>query len=124
LTHSPVNKVRPTQSHWRSDHNDQARNSRPRIGSNWNWLRMRKRPEVDGTDATARYLSSWVAAMNCSTAVSCSPRVAYIRPIFVRIFDESAMHWEGSEKKRRGNKDDDRQRKAQDSAGNPPRRRP
>lgn len=43
------------------------------------------------TYATARYWSRPVAAMNCSTAASCSPRVAYMRPMFVRILEESAM---------------------------------
>ena len=37
---------------------------------------QRREEKLKGTYATARYWSSSVAAVNCSTAASCSPRVA------------------------------------------------
>jgi hypothetical protein len=45
------------------------------------------------TDARARYLSKFVAWMNISTDLSCSPTVANISPMLVKILEFGSMFY-------------------------------
>jgi hypothetical protein len=49
---------------------------------------MRKIKSEIVTHATAKYGSRSVASMNLSTAASCSPRAAWMRPRFERMMDD------------------------------------